>query len=65
MAAGFRLNIPNAPRIGMPPRGPSTSQILKQSAPKLTLPKNNMSKVSRPFQPRQRRFNPAPNPKQF
>lgn len=60
MAASFKLNIPSVRAPVMPKQA-----MIKNPAPKLSLPKQAMNKVSRPFMPRQRRFNPAPNPKQF
>lgn len=60
MAASFKLNIPSVRAPAMPKQ-----TMIKNPAPKLSLPKQSMNRVSRPFMPRQRRFNPAPNNKQF
>ena len=62
MANGFKLNIPS---VNTKSFAPPRQSMIKNAAPKLSLPKQAMNKVSRPFMPRQRRFNPAPNPKQF
>jgi hypothetical protein len=57
----FQLNIPRSPMM-MPPR----QQMIKNPAPKLTLPKNSgVPRTGKPFMPRAKRFSPAPNPKQF
>lgn len=56
MALNF--NTPNAPRLNI-----AKQPTFKVGAPKLNLPET--AKAPKPFEPRQRRFNPAPNKNTF
>lgn len=55
----FKLSIPNAPRMSIP----KAPNVMKAGAPHISLPKS--AKAPKPFMPRNRRFNPAPNSKDF